>query len=110
MGGRAVAAAEYADDLCHAVCRGLVRQRQYEKESCIVLPKRGRNELKHLLKRLTSSHTATGRIEKIDQAHVQETPNETNASVEQDLDSFATRADRYRKRRRVSGVIQSAEQ
>ena len=40
MGGRAAAAAEYPDDLCHAVCRGLVRQKQYEKESCIVLPKR----------------------------------------------------------------------
>ena len=96
MGGRAAAASEYPDDLCHAVCRGLVRQKQYEKELCIVLPKRGRNELNHMLKRFTESHTTTGRIKKIDQAHVREKPNETQstyARVEQDLEPFATRAE-----------------
>ena len=94
LGGRAAASAEYPDDLCNAVCRLLVRQKQYERESRVVIPRRGRNELKHMLKRLTASHTTTGPLEMIDQAHVPGKPIDTqsiHACVEQDLDSFATR-------------------
>ena len=32
MGGKAAAAAQHPPDLCRAMCRGLVRQRQYEKD------------------------------------------------------------------------------
>ena len=105
MGGRAAAAAEYPDDLCHAVCRGLVRQKQYEKESSITLPRRGRSELKHMLKRLTESYTTkntTSRIDATDQTHVHTKAGETHACGERDLDLFATRADRYREKRRRS--------
>ena len=48
-GGRAAAAARYPDDLCHAFCRGLVRQKQFERERLAVTSRRGRSELKALI-------------------------------------------------------------
>jgi hypothetical protein len=53
MGGRAAAAAEYPPDLCHAICRGLVRQKQYDRQSYVAMPKQGRSELKALVRKLS---------------------------------------------------------
>ena len=39
IGGRATAAAEYPPDLCHAICCGFVRQKQYDRKSYVVMPK-----------------------------------------------------------------------
>ena len=73
-----------------------------------------------MLKRLTVSHTATRdhptvliQLESETTAHVLNKPTnsrDAHARVEQDLDSFATRADRYRESRRIDGVITSAQQ
>ena len=43
MGGKAAAAAIYPDDLCRAFCRGLVRQKQFEKERLAATARKGRN-------------------------------------------------------------------
>ena len=53
MGGRAAAAAEYPPDLCHAICRGLVRQTQYDRQSYVAMPKQGKSELKALVRKLS---------------------------------------------------------
>ena len=45
MGGRSAAAAEYPPDLCHAICRGLVRQKQYDRKSYVAMPKQGKSKL-----------------------------------------------------------------
>ena len=53
MGGRAAAAAEYRPDLCNAICRGLVRQKQYARQSYVATPKQGKSELKALIRKLS---------------------------------------------------------
>ena len=52
MGGRAAAAAEYPDGLCDAVCRGLVRQKEYQKTQCVETKRHGRAELKSLIRKI----------------------------------------------------------
>ena len=66
-----------------------------------------------MLKRLTVSHTTTqDPLRSKTKAHVLNNPTDSrdvDARVTQDLDSFATRAGRYRESRRVNGVIKSAQ-
>ena len=52
MGGKAAAAAQYPPDLCRAMCRGLVRQKQYENVQLAASTRSGRGELKSLIKKM----------------------------------------------------------
>lgn len=60
VGGRAAAAALYPPALCKAICKGLVRQRAYDKSGLVGGRQFGRKELKSMLRKLKQNINKCG--------------------------------------------------